>query len=79
MDCCGERLQNVTIRAGLLRLAQNFRGVISINEQCGLFEGPGQNGKQYTINCSSSIAAKYVTVQIVGSRSILQINEIDIF
>ena len=57
---------------------------IDINQVCGTYKGPGQDGKTYTINCDSALLAKYVTVQIVPHvefpktvpESYLQINEL---
>ena len=57
---------------------------IDVNPICGRFEGPGSDGKSYTIKCETPIKAKYVTVQIVPHvefpktvpESYLQINEL---
>ena len=78
LDGHGERLKDVIVRAGLRPLDRSFRGIIKINDKCGMFEGPGETDKLHTINCSSPITAKYVTVQSVGNDAILQINELDI-
>ena len=78
MDGHGERLKDVFVRAGLHPLDRSFRGIIKINDKCGMFEGPGETGKQHTINCSSPITAKYITLQIVANDARLQINELDI-
>ena len=78
MDGHGERLKGVIVRAGLHPLDRSLRGIINVNYICGVFEGPGETGKLHTINCSSPITAKYVTLQIVGKDARLQINELDI-
>ena len=81
-DCCGERLKNVEIRAGMDNVnstvqAFNLQGRIVANEICGNFEGPGEDGKVYTIKCGAPIFANYITVQIINQeQSILQINEL---
>ena len=75
-SCCGNRLNHVEVRAGMEGLEHGFRDNITINEICGTFEGPGEDGVEYTINCSLPIMANYITVQILDTYSILQINEL---
>ena len=76
--CCGERLKNVEVRAGLETLPKNHRGKINKNKICNTFEGPGEDGKVVTIRCDSLIKADYITVQILGNDSILEVNEMDL-
>ena len=76
-DCCGDKLRNVTIRAGLLGLNRTHSGIIiNINKLCGIFKGPGNTSMTYTINCTSAIMANYITLQMLGNYTSLQINEL---
>ena len=75
-DCCGENLKNVTIRAGLQSLPHSYKGIIKNNTLCGVFEGPGNTSMSYTINCTSAILADYITLQMMGNYTSLQINEL---
>ena len=78
-DCCGEQLRNVTIRAGNFSVDNDYKGLLpTVNKLCGVFEGPGNDSMIYTINCTSAIMAKYITLQIIGNYSSLQINELDV-
>ena len=84
-DSNGWRLADIEVRAGMTKITPLFnRKRIEINPVCGTYDGPGEDGKTYTINCQTPIKAKYVTVQIVPKvefpktvpESILQINEL---
>lgn len=84
-DSNGWRLADIEVRAGMTKITPLFnRKRIEINPVCGTYDGPGEDGKTYTINCKTPIKAKYVTVQIVPKvefpktvpESILQINEL---
>ena len=74
----GDRLRDVEIRAGNYSTKNGFKGQINVNELCGNFAGPGENGKEYTISCANTISADYVTVQILDDRATLAINEIKV-
>ena len=72
-------LQNVTVRAGNFSINSTFKGVITKNTLCGVFEGPGNASiTKYTINCTKAIMARYITVQMLGNYTALQINEMDV-
>ena len=75
-DCCGERLQDVEIRAGKNSVENSFKGRIKVNELCQNFAGPGETDKEHTIICDKPISAEYVTIQILDDRAILALNEI---
>ena len=54
-----------------------YRGAIDVNTICGKYEGPGDSGRTYSINCTKPILANYITVQIMDNSSgTLNINEI---
>ena len=74
----GENLVDVEIRAGIDSVAADASKRIKINELCGTFKGPGANRRVYTVMCKKEIVANYVTLQIVDTDSILQINELEI-
>ena len=79
-DCCGERLHNVEIRAGLESVTENTDGALvsDINTLCSEFEGPGVTGETYKIICDNGpIEAEYITIQILGTEY-LQISEIEL-
>ena len=69
---------DVEIRAGIDSVAADASKRIKINELCGTFKGPGVNRRVYTVMCKKEIVANYVTLQIVDTDSILQINELEI-
>ena len=83
-DSNGWRFSNIEIRAGMIEVKAPSILPIEVNPICGRFEGRGEDGKIYTITCTTPIKAKYVTVQIVPKvefpnvvpESILQINEL---
>ena len=85
-DSNGWRLANIEVRAGINEFKDSSNGEkkVDINQVCGRFMGPGDNGKTYTINCDTAILATYVTIQIVPNftypapfnKTYLQINEI---
>ena len=78
-DCCGDLLRNVTIRAGNFGVDQHFKGLLPRNNTfCNVFEGPGNTSMTHTVNCSTPILAKYVTLQMIGNYTSLQINELDV-
>merc|ERR1712106_737055 len=62
-ECCGERLKNLEIRAGLVPVLNGFRGLLSVNKKVGFFPGPGVTGETYNINFPAT-TAQYVTLQI---------------
>ena len=79
-DCCGERLENIEVRAGFDAVTSENKGVPlpEMNKLCGVFDGPGETGGEYKILCANgSIEAKYITIQIMG-KQYLQISEIEL-
>ena len=66
-DCCGQRLVNLEIRAGM---ANNMN-----NQVVGFFKGPGQTNKEYTIRLSKEVKARYISIQMKAT-GYLQINGI---
>ena len=87
IDSFGWRLANLEIRTGFIEL-KNISGAekININQICGVFDGPGENGQLYNIDCETPVPSKYVTLQIVSNvtfpedtpNRILQLNEVQI-
>ena len=70
-------LRNVTIRAGNFSIDRSFKGKITKNILCGVYEGPGNISTTYTINCTKAIMARYITLQMIGNYTALQINELE--
>ena len=54
------------------------KGRITINDICGKFVGPGEEGGKYTIDCDHELWADYITIQILDDSAILSLNEIRI-
>ena len=69
-DCCGNRLKNVEIRAGM-------RPNLS-NRIVAVFRGPGRTGHTHVVRFRPHVVAKYITFQLRG-RGILQINGIKLY
>ena len=85
-DCCGERLRNLEVRAGIYDLEKywlvegNFiEQHISLNSHCGNYAGPGTTGETIEIYCNPKITANYVTVQMLGHQIAIAFQEIMIF
>jgi len=67
-DCCGERLKNLEIRAGMRRSLHN-RLVARLSQ--------GKTGGSYTFHFRRPVTAKYISFQIVApGKHYLQINGI---
>ena len=67
-DCCGHRLENLEIRAGM-------RNDLT-NEIVGTFKGPGITGERYTIQLTRAVVAEYLTFQLKKKRAILHVQGI---
>ena len=67
-------LRDIEVRAGTSFVDDNFTGIIAKNKLCGSFEGPGDEGGIYTINCKNTILADVITVQLKDDDSVLQIS-----
>ena len=77
-DCCGERLQNVEVRAGTIAIDPAFSGRITANTLCGSFVGPGATSGVYTITCQTPIVANLVSLQTIDSTdSYIQAAELE--
>ena len=77
-DCCGSRLKNLEIRAGMTRVPDSLapsKGRLTVNSMVGKFKGPVQPLHSYQICFHKKVNAKYITLQIAGT-SILEINEV---
>ena len=66
-NCCGERLMNLEIRAGM---ENNMN-----NQVVGYFHGPGETNKEYTIRLSKEVKARYISI-LMKTAEYLQINGI---
>jgi len=66
--CCGDRLKNLEIRAGMNN--------DMTNDVVGTFKGPGKTGEQYTIRLQRAVVAEFLTFQIRGKQQYLQIEGI---
>ena len=79
-DCCGERLQDLEVRAGFFKTNSNHKGAITANNICGRYPGPGTTGVTINIPCDAPIISKYVTAQqLISTPNYLQIEEIMIY
>ena len=63
--CCGSRLSNVQIRAGMLPGVEN--------EILGFFKGPGHTGGVHVIPLEKTVSATYLYFHMKGS-GVLQVN-----
>ena len=69
LNCCGERLADIEIRAGLKNDLTN--------PVVALFQGPGETGEKYVIRLEKPVGnAEYLTFQRKKENSYLQINGI---
>ena len=66
-DCCGDRLRNIEIRAGM---ANNLN-----NPVVGTFKGPGKTKGVYVIRLSKAVRARFIVILMKG-KGYLQINGI---
>ena len=66
--CCGDRLKNLEIRAGMNNDLTN--------EVVGFYEGPGKTGEQYTIRLKVPVVAEFLSFQLKGKKQYLQIEGI---
>ena len=66
-DCCGERLRNLEVRAGMNPGLNN--------QVVGEFKGPGSTGGVHVIRFEGPVVAQYLTFQLIGKQN-LQINGI---
>ena len=67
-DCCGERLQNLEVRAGMKNDLTN--------DVMGSFKGPGTTGGVHVVRFTKPILAEFMTFQLVKKSATLQINGI---
>ena len=80
VNCCGERLRNLQIRAGSVPVPEGHKGEWTGNKKVAFFPGPGTNGGIYSIPFDEKISARYITLQIMDrSKTVLQINEVVVF
>ena len=68
IDCCGERLENLEIRAGTKNDLTN--------EVVGTFAGPGATGQKHTVQFTKWVFADVLTFQLKKLNAPLQINGI---
>ena len=77
-DCCGWRLKNLEVRAGMTGVPDSQtpnKGRLTVNTVVAKFQGPVQPLQSYNICFHRQVRAKYITLQIIGT-SILEINEV---
>ena len=77
-DCCGNRLKNIEIRAGMTSVPDGFKGQLTVNTKVGFFPGPASNGQTFIISFDKRVLAKYITLQNIGEDVLLEINEVTI-
>ena len=81
-NCCGQRLRNVEVRAGMNRVPDDKQKPnqdrLTVNTKVATFGGPAHVLSTYRILFDVSLGpvrAKYITLQILGT-SYLEINEV---
>ena len=76
--CCGDRTKNVAVRVGLTKFTKGME--LDNNEICATYEGPGSDGEEIIINCSSTMIGQYVSVHLMlDTPGILNLSEIMIY
>ena len=76
--CCGDRTKNVALRVGLTKFTKGME--LDNNEICATYEGPGSDGEEIIINCSSTMIGQYVSVHLMlDTPGILNLSEIMIY
>ena len=76
--CCGDRMKNVALRVGLTKFTKGME--LDNNEICATYEGPGSDGEEIIINCSSTMIGQYVSVHLMlDTPGILNFSEIMIY
>ena len=76
--CCGDRTKNVALRVGLTKFTKGME--LDNNEICATYEGPGSDGEEIVMNCSSTMIGQYVSMHLrLDTPGILNINEIMIY
>ena len=68
LDCCGERLENLEVRAG----TKND----NTNEIVGTFKGPGKTGAKHVVQFKKPVYADYLTLQLKKKGAYLAVNGI---
>ena len=78
-DCCGDRLRNLEIRAGLDPVPEGTTGdvLLTQNARVGFFPGPGANGGTYKIMFATPKLVQFITLQLFD-RNYLQLNEVKV-
>ena len=75
--CCADRVRDIEVRAGMDPVPSGFKGRLTTNTKVATFDGPADaNLKTYRINFDRGVLAKYVTLQRIGERVTLEINEV---
>ena len=76
--CCGDRTKNVALRVGLTKFTKGME--LNNNEICATYEGPGSDGEEIIMNCSSAMIGQYVSIHLrLDTPGSLNINEIMIY
>ena len=78
-DCCGDRLRNLEIRAGLepVPAGTTGRALLTQNERVGFFVGPGENGGTYKVMFSSPKLVQFITLQLMD-KIWMNLNEVKV-
>ena len=80
VNCCGERLRNLQIRAGSVQVPEKHKGEWSGNTKVAYFRGPGTSGGIYSLPFDDKISARYITFQLIdSSETYMQMNEVVVF
>ena len=66
-DCCGGRLKNIEVRAGISPNA-------STNELIGRITGPGVTGDVHALRLRTTLFVQYIKFQLIGEPGWLTIN-----
>jgi hypothetical protein len=82
VDCCGDRLRMLEVRAGLDSVPAGTTGdvLLTQNERVAFFPGPGENWKTYKIKFLSPKLVQFITFQLTDDQYVnyLNLNELKV-
>ena len=77
-NCCGDRMKNVALRVGLTKFTRGME--LNNNEICATYQGPGSDGEEIIMNCSSTLIGQYVSIHLMlDTPGYLNFNKIMIY
>ena len=76
--CCGDRMKNVALRVGLTKFTKGME--LNNNEICATYQGPGSDGEEIILNCSSTMMGQYVSIHLMlDTPGYLNFNQITVY